>query len=120
MNRAVDPMSTAGRWLVTTASGALHLIESTGPDGVVTVTRVTADFEGAEPGYRLATRRRDGDALEVAGVTHLQGGSPVNGILVGRDMYLILEPLDPRAYATVRRTTPVTSIETLDGEGGDS
>jgi hypothetical protein len=28
-------------------------------------------------------------------------------------MYLVLEPLDPRAYATVRRTTPVVSVDVL-------
>jgi len=106
-------MSTAGRWLVTTTSGALHLIESTGPDGVITATRVTGGPCGDRPRYRLATLRRDEDALGVAAVTHMEGGSSVDGIVVGEDMYLALEPLDPLAFLTVRRTTPVVAIDEL-------
>jgi hypothetical protein len=36
-----------------------------------------------------------------------------NGIIVGEDMYLYLEPLDPAADLTVRRTTPVVDVEEL-------
>ena len=61
----VDPMGTPGRWLVTTASGAIHLIESTGPGGAVTVTRVTAGPAGADPRYPLGTLRRDEQSLRV-------------------------------------------------------
>jgi hypothetical protein len=36
-----------------------------------------------------------------------------NGIVVGEDIYLHLEPLDPAATLTVRRTTPVVEVEAL-------
>lgn len=55
MSGLVDPMHTAGRWLVATTTGAMHLIESTGPDGTVTATRVTAGPGSASA--RCATSR---------------------------------------------------------------
>lgn len=113
MRDLVDPMSAAARWLVTTASGAQHLIESTGPDGVVTTTRVTSESVTNDREFPLAALRRDGDALLVAAVTHLESGAPVDGIVVGEDMYLALEPLSPLAFLTVRRTTPVVAIDVL-------
>lgn len=36
-----------------------------------------------------------------------------NGIVVGLDMYLYLEPLDPDADLTLRRTTPVLELKEL-------
>lgn len=36
-----------------------------------------------------------------------------NGIVVGLDMWMYLEPLDPAADLTVRRTTPVVTVDEL-------
>lgn len=113
MSDPVDPVHTAGRWLVTTASGALHLIESTGPDGTVTATRVTAGPAGDDPRYPLGSLRRDDQPLTVTGVQHLIGTTMTHGIVLGEDMYLYLEPLDPAADLTLRRTTPVVAIDEL-------
>lgn len=113
MSSPVDPMHTVGRWLVTTASGAMHLIQSAGTGGPVTANRVTAGPAGDDPRYPLGTLRRDDEALVVTGLHHMAGGAAVDGIVVGEDMYLTLEPLDVRAFATVRRTTPVVAVETL-------
>lgn len=113
MSAPVDPQRRAGRWLVTTASGALHLIESTGPDGPVTATRVTAGLAGDDPRYPLGSLRRDGQALIVTAVQHLTGTTMSHGIVVGEDMYLYLEPLDAAADLTLRRTTPVIAIDEL-------
>ena len=119
MSHPVDPMRTAGRWLVTTASGALHLIESTGPGGAVTATRVTAGPPGGDPRYPLGSLRRDDQTLLVTGVQHRIGAIISNGIVVGEDMYLYLEPLDPGADLTVRRTTPVVAVDELPEVGAD-
>lgn len=113
MSDPVDPMHTAGRWLVTTASGAMHLIESTAPGGTVTATRVAAGPAGDDPRYPLGTLRRDDQRLRVTGVQHLVGTTMANGIVVGQDMWLFLEPLDPAAALTLRRTTPVVEVEQL-------
>lgn len=119
MSDPVDPMRTAGRWLVTTASRAMHLIESTGPGGTVTATRVTAGPAGDDPRFPLGTLRRDGEALRVAGVRHVNGTTMTSGIVVGEDMWLQVEPLDPAAALTLRRTTPVVEVEELPAEACD-
>lgn len=113
MSSPVDPMRIAGRWLVTTASGAMHLIESTRAGGTVTVTRVTAGPDGDDPRYPLGTLRRDDQALQVMGVQHRIGTTVGDGIVVGQDMWLSLEPLDPAADLTLRRTTPVIAVDEL-------
>ncbi|WP_448062433.1 hypothetical protein [Cellulomonas hominis] len=113
MSVPVDPRHRAGRWLVTTASGALHLIESAGPDGPITATRVTVGPAGDDPRYPLGALRRDGQALMVTGVQHLFGTTMTNGIVIGEDMYLYHEPPDPAADLTLRRTTPVVAIDEL-------
>lgn len=117
MSDVVDPMHTPGRWLVTTASGAMHLIESTGSHGTVTVARVTTGPVGDDPRYPLGVLRRDGQALVVTGVQHLFGTTMKHGIEIGVDMYLYLEPLDPAADLTLRRTTPVVAINELPETG---
>ena len=106
-------MSTSGRWLVRTASGAIHLIESTGPGGTVIASRVSAGPAGDDPRYPLGTLRRDGQTLTVTGVQHLVDGIMSNGIAIGLDMWLYLEPLDPATDLTLRRTTPVVEVEEL-------
>ncbi|MFF1530959.1 hypothetical protein [Cellulomonas sp. NPDC058312] len=116
MSSPVDPMRTPGRWLVTTASGAIHLIESVAPDGVVTATRVTGGPVGDDPRFPLGSLRRDDESLQVIAIYHVVDGRPVRGFALGEDMYLTLEPLDPAAIETLRRTTPVVGIEEL-GEG---
>lgn len=113
MHRPLDPMRTAGRWLVTTASGAMHMIESTGADGAVTATRVAAGPGGDDPRFPLGKLRRDDETLAVTGIQHLIGTSMAHGIVVGLDMWLYLEPLDPAADLTLRRTTPVVKVEEL-------
>ncbi len=120
MSSPVDPMRTAGRWLVTTASGAMHVIESTRPGGPVTVTRVTTGPAGDDPRYPLGVLRRDDQALLVTGVQHRIGTTVGDGIVVGQDMWLSLEPLDPAADLTLRRTTPVIAVDELPevGAGG--
>jgi hypothetical protein len=115
MTTPIDPMRTPGRWLVTTSSGARHLIDSLDLDHV-TVTRLTETAHSSAPGFPLGALRSDEHALRVGGVLHLAGATMTDGIVVGEDMYLALEPLDPRAYATVRRTTPVVSVELLPTE----
>lgn len=113
MSEPVDPMHTAGRWLVTTASGAMHLIESSGPDGTVTATRVTAGLAGDDPRFPLGTLRRDDQPSRVTGIRHVVGATMAGGIVVGEDMWLELEPLDPDADLTLRRSTPVIDVEEL-------
>jgi hypothetical protein len=113
MSSPVDPMCVAGHWLVTTASGATHLIESTGPGGAVTATRVASGPAGDDPGFPLGTLRRDDHPLHVTAFQHTKGADMANGIVVGEDMWLHLEPLDPAADLTLRRTTPVVKIEEL-------
>jgi hypothetical protein len=112
-------MRTVGRWLVTTASGAMHLIESTGGGGTVTATRVTAGPAGDDPRFPLGRLRRDDQPLRVAGIRHAVGTTMEDGIVVGEDMWLELEPLDPAADVTVRRTTPVVELEALSPRDGD-
>lgn len=68
MSSPVDPMHTPGRRLVATASGAMHLIESTAPDGTVTATRITTGPAGHDPKYPLGTLRRDDQTLRVTDV----------------------------------------------------
>lgn len=111
MSDVVDPMHTPGRWLVTTASGAMHLIESTGPGGTVTATRVTAGPSGGDPRYPRGELRRDDQTLTVTGLQHVIGTTFSNGIVVEHDMWLYLEPLNPDADLTLRRTTPVIAVE---------
>jgi hypothetical protein len=106
-------MHTAGRWLVTTASGAMHLIESTGPDGTVTATRVASGPAGDDPQFPLGTLRRDDQPLRVMGIHHRTGAIMSSGIVAGEDMWLQVEPLDPAASMTLRRTTPVVEVEEL-------
>ena len=113
MSSPVDPMHTPGRWLVTTASGAMHLIESTGRSGTVTATRVTAGPARDDPRFPLGSLRRDDHPLRVSGIHHMAGATMVDGVVVGEDMWLQLEPLDPAADLTLRRTTPVVDVEEL-------
>jgi hypothetical protein len=110
-------MHNAGRWLVTTASGAMHLIESTGAGGTVTATRVTVGPTGDDPRYPLGTLRRDDQPLRVTGIRHVTGATMADGIVVGEDMWLQLEPLDPAADLTLRRTTPVVAVDELSEAG---
>lgn len=110
MSDPADPVHTAGRWLVTTASGTTRLIESTGPDGTVAATRVTAGPAGDDPRYPLGTLHRDDQPLIVTGLQHLIGTTMTHGVVVDEDMYLYLEPLDPAAGLTLWRTTPVVAI----------
>lgn len=110
----VDPFRTPGRWVVTTASGAQHLIDSTDPDAPVTITRLAHGDLPPDDAMRLADLRRDGHALRLDAVHHIDpAGHIIDGIAVGEDMYLTLEPLAATATATVRRTTPVLTIQTL-------
>lgn len=113
MSDPVDPMRTPGRWFVTTASGAAYLIEATDPDGTVTATRVVAGPVGDDLRFPRAALRRDDQPLRVMGVRHLSGTTMSNGIVVGQDMWLYLEPLDPAAALTLRRTTPVVGVAEL-------
>lgn len=113
MRDPVDPMHTAGRWLVRTASGATHLVESVGPDGAVTATRVSDGPRRDDPRFPLAELRRDGDAMPVVDIQHLTGTTYRLGIVVGEDMYLFLEPCAESAVVTLRRTTPVVQIEAV-------
>ncbi|WP_282945841.1 hypothetical protein [Cellulomonas endometrii] len=118
MTTPVDPMRHPGRWVITTSSGARHLIDSLDIDHV-TVTRLTESTDPSLPGFPLGALRRDDQALRLSGVTHLAGSAMTDGIVVGEDMYLAVEPLGPRAYATVRRTTPVVAIDVLSEKAPD-
>lgn len=109
--KPTDPMRDPNRWLVTTASGARHLIDSRDADRAVTVTRLTGGADGPDGPFWLQTLRRDEQAVHVITIEHHTNGAMRDGILLGCDMFLTLEPLDPAAAITVRRTTPVVSIE---------
>lgn len=113
----VDPMRSSGRWLVRTASGALHLIDSTAGGQTVTVTRVTADPAADDPRFPRGSLRRDDEPIRLSAVQHLCGTHLVDGVALGADMYLTLEPLAPDAAATLRRTTPVVAIDELASPG---
>ena len=116
----VDPAATTGRWLVTTGSGARHLVESTpGPLWTITVTRVSTDTRTSAEGFRLTGLRRDGEPLRVLSIRHIHAGVSHGGIRVGQDMHLVIEPLDPEAMLTLRRSTPVVSIQELPASGLD-
>lgn len=56
----------------------------------------------------------------MTGVQHLTGATMANGIVVGLDMWMHLEPLDPAAELTLRRTTPVVEVEQLASVGCES
>lgn len=111
----VDPFRTPGRWVVTTASAARHLIDSTDPDAPVTITRLANGADHPpDDGMRLAELRRDGQALQLLALRHIDPAGHIgDGIAVGADMQLTLEPLAAAATATVRRTTPVLNIQML-------
>lgn len=113
MSSPVDPMHTPGRWLVTTASGAMHVIESTGLGGTVTATRVITGPAGDDPRSPLRSLRRDDHPLRVFGIHRMAGATMVDGIVIGLDMWLQLEPLDAAADLTLRRTTPVVDVQEL-------
>ncbi|WP_282944503.1 hypothetical protein [Cellulomonas endometrii] len=113
MPTPIDPMRIPRRWVVTTSSGARHLIDSRDLHDV-TVSRLTKTTDPSTAGFPLGALRRDDHALRLGGVLHLDGSTMTDGIVVGEDMYLALEPLDPRAHATVRRTTPVVEVRSLD------
>ena len=107
----VDPFATPGLWVVETASGAGHLIDSRDPDTPVTVTRLTITPMPRD-GFTRATLRRDGSPLKVTAIRHIdQIKGQRDGIAVGVGMWLVLEPLNPDAQVTVRRTTPVLRID---------
>lgn len=108
---SVDPFTKHGRWLVGTASGARHLFDSTDPSQPVTIVRIAPEGVVPAAGFELAALRRDGSPVRVASVLHRTADGVSDGVLVGEDMLLSLEPLDPAATVTLRRTTPVTSIE---------
>lgn len=106
----------AGLTLVTTASGSRHLVDASDPDRAVTVTRVTVDARDPSKGFMLADLRRDGTPIRLAAVQHLSNGELAGGVVVGLDMYLVLEPLGEDAAFTLRRTTPVVAVELIGDE----
>ena len=107
----VDPFATPGLWVVVTASGAGHLIDSRDPDTPVTVTRLT-NTPAPMDGFTRATLRRDGTPLNVIAIRHIDHiNGRRDGIATGVEMWLVLEPLNPDAQVTVRRTTPVVCID---------
>lgn len=110
---SVDPFTKHGRWLVGTASGARHLFDSRDPDTPVTVVRVAPGGVLPAVGFELTELRRDGKPIRVASVIHATVDGAEPGVLVGEDMLLTLEPLDPSASVTLRRTTPVVSIDAI-------
>lgn len=105
---------------MTTASGAQHLIDSSDPDAPVTVVRTAPEGVTPAEGFELGPLRRDGSPINVIAVGHPTDNGPKEGIALGADMILTLESLDPLlAYLTVRHTTPVVSIDRLDGTAID-
>lgn len=110
-----DLLSPGALCLVTTASGAGHLIDARAEAGIVTVTRVRTRPGATAGSFPVANLRRDGDPVRLVSVHHLDDdGAVTEGVRVGADMYLTLEPLAEGAWATVRRTTPVVSIEKIE------
>lgn len=116
----VDPFVVPGRWLISTASGAQHLIDSSDPDAPVTVVRIAPEGVTSAEGFELGPLRRDGFPINVSAIGHPTDEGPRRGLALGADMILTLESLDPLlADLTVRHTTPVVSIDRLDGTAID-
>jgi hypothetical protein len=109
----VDPMRTQGIWVLRTASGAIYLIDSIEHVAPVIVTRFTRGPAGDDPEYWRGPLRRDGHPIRASRVQHRTAQFYRDGIVLGADMYLRLEPLAPTAIMTLRRTTPVVQIETV-------
>lgn len=111
-------MRTPGRWVVTTSSGARHLIDSTDLDRV-TVTRVSDVPDRSAAGFRRGTLRRDSEPLRVVAIHHdlEHGRNP--GVQIGHDMWLYLEPLAGWATLTIRRSTPVLHIDVFEDDDVD-
>lgn len=107
----VDPFITRTPLLVTTASGARHLVVP-GEVGTVTITRLAPHNPDAHSGT-CGRLRRDGEPLQLGAVTHLEAGRFVNGILEGVEMCLEVEPLRPDAAVTLRLSTKVVSVQPL-------
>ena len=114
---AVIDVLAGGRWLVRTSSGAQHLIDASDPASA-TVVRVQTDTSPGE-GFVSEELRRDGEPVRVRLVQHRSpaGSGFEDGVRVGEDVWLVLEPLAADADATIRRTTPVVSVTELDSAG---
>jgi hypothetical protein len=109
----VNLLAPGSTTLVTTASGACHLIDASGPHGAATVTRFAVGSGAPCDGFRIADLRRDGAPVRLAAVQHRVGSEFRDGVVIGQEMYLILEPLGENADLTLRRTTPVVAIEPI-------
>ncbi|NTW39499.1 MAG: hypothetical protein HGA44_06350 [Cellulomonadaceae bacterium] len=108
-------MDDRGWWLAVTRSGARHLIDATNLNHV-TVTRLPACTDPPSAGFRLVGLRRDVQPIHTRDIRRLHEGHPAPGAQVGDDMLLRLEPLAQQMVATIRRTTPVVSIELVQWE----
>ena len=112
MSEPVDVLA-AGRHVITTASGARHFIDARDADRSPTITRLTHAAAEPDGPFRLADLRRDAQPIRVFAVQHLQDGELRDGVVIGQDMWVTVEPLASWAEVTVRRSTPVVRIEVL-------
>lgn len=111
-------MNTQGRWVVTTSSGARYVLDSSDPSRV-TATRIRENAASNVPGFPLRSLRRDSAAVRVLAIQHDPEHGLNNGVRIGHDMWLHLQPLADGAVVTVRRSTPVVSIDEVPEEGPD-
>ncbi|WP_201465299.1 hypothetical protein [Janibacter melonis] len=99
-----DPRALPAQLLITTSSGARHLICNDPSKGGATVCRVTGARK--EPGQDLrADLRRDEHPVELVQLLHVRIGDPAS---------LVLRGLNPNPEVlTVRTTTLVVRVESL-------
>ncbi|GAB2463124.1 hypothetical protein [Xylanimonas ulmi] len=110
---SLDPTSEPGLWLVTTASGSRHLIDTQDPDTAPRVQRLPrADTTPVDGEFLAATLRRDSEWMPLLGAGWLDSmtGERGDGLRVGADAVLWLD-LRGDGIPTVWRTTPVVTIE---------
>jgi len=115
MPASIDVLA-AGRHVVTTASGARHVIDASDPDRSPTITRLTQPATDPDGPFRLADLRRDAQPIRVFAVQHIQDGEFRDGVVIGQDMWVTVESLADWAEVTVRRSTPVVRIDLLPDE----
>ena len=97
----VSRLGPGGCWIVTTASGSVHLFDFE----MGCVTRLPA-AEGREPDFPTADLRRDGEAVPLLWVGGIEVGEPL----------VMLVQVRADAVTTVRQTTPVVSVRRLPPE----
>ena len=93
------------RLLITTSSGARHLIAFDRVDHRHTVTRLADHVDEPVGDFDLASLRRDKEAVELVALEYLA---------VGDRAVLVLRGVNPDpSIVTIRETTPVVDVRSL-------